>query len=227
MLNNSEIASRLQYTNIQANATRDQIVAHCTVGADCSFHAVMLQPCWVPLARDMLRGTGVRVASAIAYPLGGETTAMKVGLARELAKIGVDEFDFQPNIGFLLSGMESDFVNEIRAVVEAADGRSVKCMSEFGFLTDQQKIRCLRLAEEGGVSYVKNSSGVGPGGSPASPEVIRFMRRHISDATRIKASGQIRTREQVVSLIEAGADLVGTSAAPAIVRVSVCVNYGY
>lgn len=211
-----ELAGRLQYTNVRADATRETIVEHCEVAAGHRFQAVMLQPCWVDLARDVLRGSGVRIASAIAYPMGGETTRMKVSLARALIRLGVDEFDFQPNIGFLRSGMKAEFVNEIHAIVEAAGGRPVKSMSEFGFLTDEQRILCITLAEESGVAYVKNSSGVGPGGSAATPGVIRFMKQHLKSA-RIKASGQIKSYLQAVELIEAGADLIGASSAPAIV----------
>jgi len=103
---------------------------------------------------------------------------MKVHLARELVHINVDEFDFQANVGFLRSGMDTEFATEIRAIVEAADGRPVKSMSESGLLSEEQQIRCIRIAEAG-VAFVKNSSGVGPGGSPATPRVIRFMRTHL------------------------------------------------
>jgi deoxyribose-phosphate aldolase len=198
-----------------------------STAAECSFHAVMLQPCWVPLAKDMLRGTAVRVASAIAYPLGGETTAMKVHLARELVRINVDKVRFQANVGFLRSDMDTEFATEIRAIVEAADGRSVKSMSEFGLLSEEQQIRCIRIAEEAGVASVKNSSGVGPGGSPATPCVIRFMRTHLRGRAKIKASGGIATRQQAIDLLEAGAELLGASAAPAIVGRALAARTGY
>jgi len=210
------IASRIQYTNVQANATRADIVRHCEIALDYQFDAVMLQPCWISLSLDILEGSSIKTATAVAYPMGGETTRMKVQLAREVIQLGADEFDFQPNIGFLLSGMLQEFENEIRAVVHAAEGRSVKVMSEFGFLSREDQIRCMRIAEDAGVSYVKNSSGVGPGGSAATPEVIAFMRSYLSPSTRIKASGGIKSYVQAVALLEAGADLLGSSAGPAI-----------
>jgi deoxyribose-phosphate aldolase len=85
-------------------------------------------------------------------------------------------------------------------------------------LTDEEKILCVTLAEEAGVAYVKNSSGVGPGGEAATPEAIRFIRQHLAGRAKIKASGQIRTHSQVIALLGAGADLIGTSAAPEIVN---------
>jgi deoxyribose-phosphate aldolase len=201
---------------VRPDALREDIRRHCETAAEYNFQAVMLQPCWIGMAREILRGTGVNVATAIAYPMGGETASMKAALAREVVRLGADEFDFQPNIGFLRSRMLDEFREEIRAIVCVADGRAVKSMSEFGFLTDEEKILAITLAEEAGVTYVKNSSGVGPGGSPATTEAIRFIRKHLTGVARIKASGRIQTFAQAIALIDAGADLIGTSVAPAI-----------
>ncbi len=226
-LDRRELASRLQYTNVSAEATRDDIVRHCETAAAYGLQAVMLQPCWVSLARDILRGTAVHVATAIAYPLGGETTAMKIALVREVVRLGADEFDFQPNIGFLRSRMLEAFESEIRQIVEAAEGRPAKSMSEFGFLDDEEKVLCIRLAEQAGVAYVKNSSGLGPGGSPATPEIIRFMKQNLAGHAKIKASGRVRGYRQAIELLEAGADLLGSSAAPEIVEGRESVHAAY
>lgn len=215
-MNRATLLERLQYTNVQPDAPREDVRRHCQTAAEYGFQAVMLQPCWVNLAREILRGSGVNVATAIAYPMGGETTAMKAALAREVVHLGVDEFDFQPNIGFLRSGMLKEFELEVRTIVEIAEGRQVKAMLEFGFLTDEERILSITLAEEAGVAYVKNSSGVGPGGSQATPEDIRFIQEHLSGKARIKASGRIRSYAQAIALFEAGAHLIGSSAAPAI-----------
>ena len=213
----NELIGRLQYTNVRPEADVGEIRAHCETAALYGFHAVMVQPCWVGMARTILAGTEVRVATAIAYPMGGETTGMKVALAREAVSLGADEFDFQPNIGFLRSGMRREFLEEVRSVVQAAEGRPTKSMSELGFLSQGERVLAITLAEEGGVAYVKNSSGIGPGGSAATPEVIRFMQQHLSGKARIKASGRIRHYAQTTALLEAGAHLIGSSAAPAIV----------
>jgi deoxyribose-phosphate aldolase len=178
----------------------------------------MLQPCWIPLAKDILAGTGVRIATAICYPMGGETLEMKLEMVRKVKKLAVDEFDFQPNIGFLKSGMIKEFFNEISSVVREAEQLQVKLMSEFGFLDDEEKKQCILLAEEAGVAYIKNSSGVGPGGSAATAEDILFIKKTVRGKVKIKASGQIRSFEQAVSLLDAGADLLGTSAGPEIIQ---------
>lgn len=212
----AEIIRRLQFTNVKPETTLAEITAHCETAARYGFQAVMIQPCWLGVAREILKGTNVRLATAIAYPMGGETTGMKAALAREVVRLGADEFDFQPNIGFLRSGMRREFLEEVAAVVEAAESRPTKSMSEFGFLNEEERVAAITLAEEGGAAYVKNSSGIGAGGTAATPEVIRFMRQHLRGKARIKASGQIRSYGQAIALFEAGAELIGTSAAPAI-----------
>ena len=146
----TELLGRLQYTNVRADATEAQIREHCETAARYGFQAVMLQPCWVKLARGLLHGTGVLVATAIAYPLGGETTGMKVGLAQQAVGLGADELDFQPNIGFLLSGMRREFSDEIRAVVSAAARCRPGRGGRRGVCEELQRGRSGRLAGDAG-----------------------------------------------------------------------------
>jgi len=226
-LTREELAARIQFTNVRANATAAEIRRHCEAAAEAGVQGVMLQPCWVRLAREILAGSGVKVATAVAYPMGGETAEMKAGLMREAVRLGAEEIDFQPNIGFLRSGMLEEFAAEIRLVVAAADGRPVKSMSEFGFLNEEERRLCVQIAEECGVAQIKNSSGIGPGGSPATVEDILFIRRHLRGRAGVKASGGIRSRGQAEALIAAGADLLGTSAALEILAGSAAESTDY
>ena len=218
MISKKDLAKKIQHTNVRADATLNMITRHCQQAADFGFHAVMLQPCWIRLARDILSGTGVRIATAICYPMGGETLEMKLEMVRQVKKLGADEFDFQPNIGFLKSGMIKEFCNEIVAIVKEAEHLPVKLMSEFTFLDNDEKKQCILLGEEAGVSYIKNSSGVGPGGSAVTVEDIHFIKNTIKGKAKIKASGQIKSYDQAVLLLDAGADLLGTSAAAEIIQ---------
>ncbi len=172
----NQLARRIQSTNVSADASAALIKCHCELAAEYHFQVVMIQPCWIQFAKEILRGTDVNIATAVAYPLGGETTAMNVSLLREALRLGADEADFQPNLGYLKSGMLDSFRQELAALVEAGEVRHLKIMSEFGFLTGEELILCITLAEEAGVAYVKNSSGIGPGSSPATVEDIRFMK---------------------------------------------------
>lgn len=217
-LTRSELASYLQYTLVKPNATRQDILDHLKTCAEYQFNAAMIPMCWVPLARDVLDGTPVRVATTIGLGMGHESLHAKIGLIRECLALGADEIDYQPNMGFFLSGMTDEFQAEGAALVAAAAGRPIKAMLELGYIQDEAQQRlAARLLDEAGVPWVKNSSGVGPGSAPATPENIRLLRETVSNRCRVKASGQIRTYEQTLALIEAGAELIGASAAPQIV----------
>jgi deoxyribose-phosphate aldolase len=115
-----------------------------------------------------------------------------------------------PNVGFLLSGMEGEYADDIRGVVQAAGKIPVKIMLELPLLNAQQRERAVALSVDAGVAYLKNASGGAVG--VATTEEIAFLRRLAPSRVRIKASGGIKTAQQVRALVQAGADLVGTSA---------------
>jgi deoxyribose-phosphate aldolase len=215
----AQIASRIQHTLVRPDATRSELVYHLETAAEYRFNAAMIAMCWVPLARDVLRGTGVKIATCFGFGLGNESLHAKIALLRECRALGADEVDYQPNMGFLLSGMYDEFRRESAALVEAAEGMPIKAMLELGYLDSEDEQRhAARLLEEAGVPWVKNSSGTGPHLAPATPENIRLLRETLSPHVKVKASGGIRTLEQVLALFEAGADLVGTSAGVSIVE---------
>ncbi len=107
-LTRAQLAKRVQYTLVAPNATRDDIVRHLERCATYGVDAAMIAPCWVRLGKETLRGTGVKVATAISFPIGNDSIWSKVMQIREALALGADEVDFQPNIGFLLSGMTND-----------------------------------------------------------------------------------------------------------------------
>ena len=144
------------------------------------------------------------------------TSSGKAYEAGRLVQDGAQEIDLMPNVGFLLSGMEREYFENIRGVVEAATGIPVKIMLELPLLSAQQKERAVALSVEAGAAYLKNASSGAVG--VATPEQIRFLRRLAPPSVRVKASGGIKTAQQVRELLEAGADLVGTSAGVQIVE---------
>jgi len=117
MINRQELSNRIQYTNVLADSTRIDIENHCLKATEFDFHAVMIQPCWVKLAKDILSGTTIRIATSICYPMGGETLEMKVEMAKQVIQLDADEFDFEPNIKYLKSGMLDEFNREISEIV--------------------------------------------------------------------------------------------------------------
>ena len=212
----SIIAGRIQSTLISNSVTETQWERHIAECKEYRFHAAMIPPSWVKRTADALRNTGIRVASFIDFPLGTMTSAGKAYEAGCLVYEGVEEIDLMPNVGFLLSGMEREYFNDIRGVVEAAPGIPIKIMLELPLLNAQQRERAVVLSMEAGVAYLKNASSGAVG--IARPPDIAFLRSMAPDNIRIKASGGIKTVQQVQALLEAGADLVGTSAGTQIIR---------
>jgi deoxyribose-phosphate aldolase len=179
----------------------------------------MISPCWVRLAKTILVGSGVKVATTVNFPQATDTTEMKVVVTRLVAKEGADEFDFPPNPAFLLSGMEEEYYTEIATVTKAGheEGLVVKAMLEFGYLINEtMKAKATSLASKAGVDWVKQSSGWGKGGIPATVDDVRILKANISGITRIKVSGKVNSFDKMDALFSAGAELVGTSSGPAI-----------
>lgn len=212
----SLVARKIQSTLISNCLTEEDWEKHIAECLQYRFHAAMVPAAWVRKTADRLGGTGVRVASFIDLPFGTMTSAGKAYEAGRLVDEGAAEIDLMPNVGFLLSGMEKEYFDDIRGVVAAAAGIPVKIMLELPLLNERQRERSIALSVEAGVAYLKNASSGAVG--TAKPEDIRLLRRLAPTHVRVKASGGIKTRNQVLELFEAGADLVGTSAAVKIVQ---------
>ena len=211
----SVAAGRIQSTLISNTVTEAQWRRHLSECIEYRFHAAMIPGSWVRKTVEELRGTEVRVASFIDLPLGTMTSTGKAREAGVLVQDGVQEIDLMPNVGFLLSGMEREYFNDVRGVVQAA-GVPIKIMLELALLSMQQRERAIALSIEAGVAYLKNASSGAVG--IATPSDMIFLRRLAPPDIKLKASGGIKTAGQVQSLLEAGADLVGTSAATQIMR---------
>lgn len=214
-----QVAGAIQFTNVNPDLTRDGLIKHLELSVHYGFNAAMIAPCWVSLAKDVLAGTGVRVASTLNFPMANDTLGMKLAALRELAKTGVDEFDFPPNPGLLLGGMESAYAEELQTITAAAhdEGIVLKAMLEFGFLpTVELRRRAARIASDVGIDWVKQSSGWGKGGLAADVDDVALLKESIEAPCRVKVSGKVNTLDKMRQMFEAGAELVGTSSGPAI-----------
>jgi len=212
----AELARRIQHTLISNVLTEALWEAHVAECLKYRFHAAMIPPSWVKKTAGRLRDTGIRVASFVDFPYGTMTSRGKAYETQQLVGNGAEEVDLMPNVGFLLSGMEKEYFDDIRGVVEAAGKAPVKIMLELPLLNPQQRERAVALSVEAGVTYLKNASGGAVG--VATPEDIRFLRRVAPANIRVKASGGIKTARQVRELLDAGADLVGTSSGVRIMQ---------
>lgn len=214
-----QVAKAIQYTNVNPNLTKEGMLKHLETCMKYEFQAAMVAPCFVRLAKDVLKGTGIEVASTLNFPMANDTLEMKLAALKELIKTGVDQFDFPPNPGLLIGGFEKEYYEEMRQVVEIshASGVIVKSMLEFGYLNEEQKVKAARLAYEAGIDWVKQSSGWGIGGCAATIEDVKILKDNIELPCRVKVSGKVNTLEKMRDMFEAGAELVGTSSGPEIV----------
>jgi deoxyribose-phosphate aldolase len=203
------LASRIQSTIISNTLTDARWEEHIAECLKYHFQAAMIPPAWVKRTTEVLSGTGIRVASFVDFPYGTMTSAGKAYETGQLVANGAEEVDLMPNVGFLLSGMEREYAEDISGVVKAAGQVPVKIMLELPLLNAQQKERAVAISVGAGVAYLKNASGGAVG--VATPEQIAFLRRLAPPHVRVKASGGIKSAQQVLDLVQAGADLVGTS----------------
>ena len=211
-----DLAPYIDHTNLKPAATTGEIITLCAEAQELGFAAVCINPCHAVTAKKALQGVHVKLAVVIGFPLGAATTPAKVFEAREAVLNGADELDMVINIGALKEGCHSLVEGDIRAVVEAAGQAAVKAIIETCYLTDDEIARACGLAVRGGASFVKTSTGFGPAG--AKVEHVRLMRAAVGPEIGVKAAGGIRTYQDAMEMIEAGANRIGTSAGMAIIR---------
>ncbi len=214
------VARYIDHTNLKPHATRGDIIRLCDEAVQYGFYAVCVNPYRVKLAKDYLKekNADVKVASVIGFPLGATPTEIKVAESRRALKDGADELDMVINIGALKDG-DYDYVKkDIAEVVRVAHerGAKVKVIIETCYLTDEEKVKACELAKEAGADFVKTSTGFGSGG--ATVEDVMLMRKTVGPEMGVKAAGGIRTYEQALAMIEAGATRIGASSGVKIVQ---------
>ncbi|MEM9035042.1 MAG: deoxyribose-phosphate aldolase [Actinomycetota bacterium] len=212
-----DLAGYIDHTLLAPNATADEIDQLCAEAAEHHFASVCVSPTWVPRCVSALQHTNVATCTVIGFPSGATTSATKAAEAAEAVATGATEVDMVINIGALRSGHAEVVRDDIGAVVEAATagGAIVKVILETSMLTDDQKTAACVLAVEAGAHFVKTSTGFGGGG--ATVEDVALMRRAVGEDLGVKASGGVRTREDALAMIEAGATRIGASAGIAII----------
>jgi deoxyribose-phosphate aldolase len=211
----SDLAPFIQHTLIEVGITRDRMVAHVEEAVAYSFNAAMVPGSWVPLAAEILAGTGIEVASALDFPtVGVMTSAGKAAEAAELVRLGATQIDIGVQIGWLKSGMFDAFREDIAGVVRASEV-PIKVMLELPLLTEAEKQAAVELSIEAGVAFLKNASGGQI--ETANVDSIRYLVERAPAGVKVKASGSIKSVAQARELLAAGAVLLGTSAGIAIV----------
>jgi len=208
-----QLAKLIEHTNIKPTATYEEIRNLCEEAIENQLFAVAVLPTWAELAVEIVKGTGVQVAIGISVPSGADTTEAKVFSAREVILLGADAVDMVMNIGAFKSGeietVRNDISSVVRAVKEINPVAEVKVIIECCYLEREEKILAAKLVDDCGADFVKTSTGLGPSG--ATVEDVQLLRATVSPKVKVKAAGGIKTYEQAVAMIEAGAQRIGTS----------------
>jgi deoxyribose-phosphate aldolase len=218
MLSRDQLARMIDHTLLRPDATHDRVVDLCREAIAHSFAAVCVNSCWVPLAAAELAGAAIRVCSVVGFPLGATAPSAKIAEAEIAARDGARELDMVLNIGKLKDANFAAVESDIAGVVEVgrSHGALVKVILETALLTDAEKSAACKLARAAGAAFVKTSTGFGPGGATAAD--IALMRRAVGPEMGVKASGGIRTLDDALRMIEAGANRIGASAGVQILQ---------
>jgi deoxyribose-phosphate aldolase len=211
------IAAMIDHTLLKPEATKQQIETLCQEAKEYKFASVCVNPTWVSTAKELLQGSGVMVCTVIGFPLGATTSETKAFETKNAIEHGAEEVDMVINIGALKDHNDELVEKDIRAVVEAAKGKAhTKVIIETSLLSEEEKIRACELSAKAGADFVKTSTGFSTGGATA--EDIALMRKTVGPDLGVKASGGVRSTEDVQKMIEAGATRIGASSSIAIVN---------
>lgn len=213
----ARVADFIDHTLLRAEASRGDVAALCAEAREHRFAAVCVNAVWVPLCRELLAGSGVRLATVVGFPLGASAPESKAAETALAVRHGAEEIDMVAAIGQVKGGDWAHVARDIAAVVRAADGRLVKVIIESAALTPVEIIRACEVARDAGAGYVKTSTGFHPAGG-ATAEAVALMRLTVGDALGVKASGGIRDCESALRMIAAGATRIGTSSGVAMAR---------
>jgi deoxyribose-phosphate aldolase len=214
----AEISGWIDHTLLKSEATAAQVKQLCAEARQYHFATVCVNPVYVPLARSLLKDSGVGICAVIAFPLGATLPEDKAYEARRVMENGAVEVDMVINLGALKGESYGLMVNDILFVTQEAHegGARVKAIIETALLTRREKILACLLAQAAGADFVKTSTGFGPGG--ATLEDVDLIRRVVGPGTGVKAAGEIRTYKDALAMIAAGANRIGASSGIAILN---------
>jgi deoxyribose-phosphate aldolase len=214
----SGFASLIDHTLLKPDGSREEIRKLCQEAVRFGFASVCINPWNVPLAAELVRGSKVKVCTVIGFPLGATLSQVKIYEAEEAIKLGAQEVDMVINIGALKSGQDDVVQADIRGVVDAAHrgGAICKVIFETSLLTVEEKVRAALASKRAGADFVKTSTGFSTGG--ATVEDVAIMRAIVGSGIGVKASGGVRTFDDLKKMVCAGATRIGASASVKIME---------
>jgi deoxyribose-phosphate aldolase len=200
----------IDHTVLKQNATLADIEKLCKEAIEFDFMSVCINPAYVSMCAELLKDSDVKVCTVIGFPLGANSTLVKVFETKDAVKNGADEIDMVINVTMLKDKQYNYVFNEIKAIKEACEGKLLKVILETCLLTDEEIVKACELSKEAGADFVKTSTGFSTAG--ATTHHVALMRKTVGPDIGVKASGGVRTHEDLLAMVEAGANRIGTSA---------------
>ena len=206
----------IDHTVLKADTPLETVKRICDEAIEYGFASVCINPCHVAYCAYYLKDSDVNVCTVIGFPLGANTSAVKAFETKDAIANGADEIDMVMNIGALKDKNYDLVRDDVKAVVEAANGTLVKVILETCLLTEDEIKKACELCVEAKADYVKTSTGFSTRG--ATIEDVQIMKAAVQGKAKVKAAGGVRTHEDMVKIVEAGADRIGTSAGCSLVE---------
>ena len=215
-----DLAAVIDHTLLDALATRERIEGYCAEAVEYGFHSVCVLGRWVPIVAEILKNTDVKVDGVAGFPFGADTTKIKVADAKDVIMVGADEVDMVADLASVIDGDRKYLINDLKSVLKVCHSMSpkvlLKVIIESAALTDEQIKFVCECCSDVGVDFVKTATGLNPAGG-ATIEDVRLMAQSAPNC-KIKAAGGIRTTDQALAMIEAGASRIGASASVEIIN---------
>ena len=213
---NPNLAPLIDHTLLKPDATVAQINQLCMEAKEYGFYAVCINPYWISTAKSILAGSAVKICTVAGFPLGANIPKSKAHEASIAIQAGADEIDMVMNIGAALENHWNFIEHEIHEVVSVSRQHPVKVILEICLLSEEQIQEACKAAARAGAAFVKTSTGFSHGGD--TQKAVRLMRESILPTMGVKASGGIKTAADALSMIEAGANRLGTSSGVALLQ---------
>lgn len=208
-LDAAALAKLMDVSAVQTNSTKAQVLEYADLAMEYDCVAVFALSCFLPVLRDYRAEKGGRfnIGGTVGFPSGQTTTAMKVAEAKSVVDLGADEIDMMLNVGYILSGMYQEALDDIRAVKEAVGEKSLKVIIECHYLSDDLMRRVAEMVVEGGAQWVKTGTGWAPTG--ATLENVAILKQVVGDRAKVKAAGGVRDLETIRKMVAAGVERFG------------------
>ena len=215
-----QLTGYIDHTLLKPTATRENIEQLCNEAIEYGFHSVCINTRWLPLAAELLQNTNIKISGIAGFPLGGDSTKIKVAQVKDAIFDGADEIDMVADLASIIEGDSKYLSRELYSVLKVCRSMKppvlLKVIIESAALNEEQIIFACKIAQEVGVDFIKTSTGLHPSGG-ATIEAVKLM-KDTAPKCKIKAAGCIQTAQQALDMLEAGADRIGTSAGMKIIE---------